>query len=243
MKKHDRNKKTILLLVLIAVISILCIGLFYVMDQNRSDDLKKVYASFKCNCCETNLLDSDELCAVGLKEEIKAYQKQGLNRQELFDETVKLLGVMNIYDVDLKEKLAKEYRADPPEDRAILELSEYYVNLGNVSESEDAFVMKEFMIKNTGEKDLLIYGIETSCSCLETKFIIGDKESPTMGRFSFPYGMTIRIEPGDKVRMRATYDARVNSFFRGHEIRWIYIYSNDLVHPSTQIKVEVIHSD
>jgi hypothetical protein len=237
------KKTTMLLVVLIVLIALLSAALIYALERAKQEELNRIFLSFSCNCCEKSLKESDAYCAVGIKEKIKAVQGEGIRKQELFTYTVKLLGIREILDPVLREEIAKQMRDVPPESRAILKLQEDSVNFGNVSESETAFVMKDFTITNEGKEDLYIYGVETSCSCLSSKFILDPKESPVMGRFSFPYGMTIKIKPKESARIRVTYDARVNSYFRGHEVRWIYIYSNDVVNPTSTIKIEAIHSD
>mgnify|MGYP006309545663 CR=1 FL=1 len=200
-------------------------------------------ATFTCNCCDRSLALSDEFCALGIKERLREMQRDGLHGEEFFHSAVSMLGLQNVMDPGLRQQLARSYRADPPASRAVLNLSENVVYFGNVSESEQGSVMKEFLLTNDGTQDLYIYQVGTSCSCLESKLVTDERESPSYGRFSFPYGMTVRIPAGADMRLRVTYDARVNSFFRGYETRYVYIMSNDLLMPTRQIDIHVNHVD
>ena len=240
-KRRLNHKQIILVIAIFAVI--LIAALYLAIQYERQKELEKIYSAFRCNCCDGTILASDEICAIGLREKIRQLQNSGLGGHELSSEAVKLLGVNNIIDSSLRERTYAELVKNPPSRRAVLNLSEDYVNFGNVSESKMSFVMKDFIVKNSGNEDLYIDQVATSCSCLTSKFVTNNKESPTYGRFSFLYGMTVRIAPGEEMRLRVTYDARVNSFFRGQETRFVYIRSNDPIMPVKQITVDINHVD
>lgn len=243
-KQIEKKKKLGLFVGLVFIIIILIAVFIYIDNNNKEEELEKIYASFKvCPSCTETLKSNDEFATEGKRNQLKEFQDKGYSGKELFYEGVNLLGIGNIADKNLKLQTIKKFENMSNESRAILELKENYINFGNISESEDSFVMKEFVLKNTGTKDLYIYEVGTSCSCLTTKLIDNEKESPSMGRFSYPYGMSVKIEPGESKRLRVTYDARVNSFFRGFETRFVYIHSNDVQNYVQQITVDVTHLD
>lgn len=244
-KKQTKKKRNFGLFVGLAVVLIvLIVALVYVNQQNNEKELDRIYSSIKiCPSCTDTLKSNDEFSTVGKRVAIQELQKEGFSGEDLFYETVKIFGIGNIADEKLKIDTYKQFQENLPESRAILELKEDYVDFGNVSESEIAFVMKEFELKNTGKESLFIYQVGTSCSCLTTKLVDDEKESPIMGRFSYPYGMVVEIKPGDTKRLRVTYDARVNSFFRGFETRFVYIHTNDVVDFVQQITIDVTHVD
>jgi len=235
-------KKNIIYIFFAVILIGLIVALFAIQKVAKDNELEKIYQTFGCNCCDGSLLASDSFCAGGIKSEIKGLQKD-YRGQELFNETTKLLGIFSILDQDLRKSTYDRFVISPPENRAIMEAKDTYVNFGNVSESKIAFVMKDFTIKNTGNEDLYLYQVRTSCSCLNAKFVMDDKESLIWSRFSEPYGMTFKLAPGESTRLRVTYDARVNSYFRGHEVRFVYVDSNDVINPTVQFDIEVIHSD
>jgi hypothetical protein len=237
-KKNCKLVSVLAILVFIALILLVTLTVY-----NEQKELEKIYATFSCNCCDSTLLASDAFCARGIKEVIKEYQDEGYHGADLYRKTVSLLGLSQVIDKDLRTKTFLEFNQSLPLLRPVINLNEDYINFGNVSESKEASVMKDFIISNTGEEDLYIYQVATSCSCLNAKFVTNEKESPIYGRFSFPYGMTVKIEPGKSQRLRVTYDAKINSFFRGHEVRFVYVHSNDVAQPTKQITVEVVHTD
>jgi len=229
--------------ILFAVILIGLIGaLFAIQITAKASELEKIFKTFGCNCCDGSLYSSDSFCAGGIREEIRGLQAE-YRGQELFNETTKLLGISHILDHNLRQSTLDNFRASPPTTGAVMEVKDTFVNFGNISESKIAFVMKDFTIKNIGDEDLYLYQVRTSCSCLNAKFVNDDKESPIWSRFSYPYGMTFKLAPQESTRLRVTYDARVNSYFRGHEVRFVYVDSNDVVNPTVQFDIEVIHSD
>jgi len=243
-KKQNKKRNLGLFAGLTIILIVLVVAIIYVNNQNNEKELNKVYSSFNvCPSCDESLYSNDEFATIGKQVALKEIQKKGFHGEELFDEAVKLYGIGNIKDDKLRVDTIKKFASNVPEDRPILELSENYVDFGNISESEIAFVMKEFELKNTGTKDLYIYQVGTSCSCLTTKIVDDKKESPMMGRFSYPYGMVVTIKPGESKRLRVTYDARVNSFYRGFETRFVYIQSNDIVNYVQQITIDVTHVD
>ncbi len=237
-------KKNYKLIIVIPIVILLLLALFLFLNhKDKQDELTKIYSTFTCNCCEGSLMANKEFCARGIKEEIKEMQTLGIRGAELFDETTQLLGIENIIDVPLRTKTHNNFVLNPPSSRAIIELNEDHITFGNVSESKTAFVMKDFKVKNAGQEDLFIYQVTTSCSCLTAKFVNEQQESPHYGRFSFPYGLTIKIEPGEDILLRVTYDSRVNSYFRGFETRFVYIHSNDVLMYTKQISIDVNHID
>lgn len=231
------------LFVLITLAVVLGGALFAYQSSTDETELDRVYATFSCTCCDGSLLTSTDVCAEGYKTRIADLQRSGAHGHQLFVETAEMMGLSQIIDPTLREETALEFAKLPPADHANLTLDDTYVDFGNVSQSNVSFVMRDFTITNTGTSDLVITGIGTSCSCLSVKVIENGIESPSFSRFSDPHGMLITIPPGGEARLRVTYDARVNSFFRGSERRYVYVTSNDPVHPTKQITIDVIHSD
>lgn len=243
MKKSEKKKYLYLLGSLIVLAVILGTMLIVVNANSKEEELNKIYSTFTCNCCEKSLYGEDDFCAIGIREEIEDMQESGLSGEALFEEVVSLLGIHNIIDYDFRIETFQEMQTDLPEDRAKIQMDETSVDFGNVSESEVSYVIKEFSLRNVGREDLYIYQVKTSCSCLTAKFVSDTWESPAYGRFSNPHGMTVKVEPQEKIRVRVVYDARINSFFRGHEVRYVYLQTNDLEHPTVQLDIEVTHVD
>lgn len=238
---HIRRGTVLFVLITLAVV--LGGALFAYQSSSEQKELERVFATFGCTCCDDSLLTSTDVCAEGYKQRIAELQRSGAHGHQLFIETAEMMGLSQIIDPQLRAETAVEFAALPPADRANLTLDDTYVDFGTVSQSNVSFVMRDFTITNTGTSDLVITRIGTSCSCLTVKVIQDEMESPSFSRFSDPHGMLITILPGGEARLRVTYDARVNSFFRGQERRYVYVTSNDPVHPTTQITIDVIHSD
>ncbi|MBI2598611.1 DUF1573 domain-containing protein [Candidatus Curtissbacteria bacterium] len=120
------------------------------------------------------------------------------------------------------DKTPKTYSAESP-DRPKAELSASFADLGQMKVSEIKTL--DFFLKNTGNQNLEINNISTSCDCTFAQITIGDKISPRFSMHQNPNWMG-QIEPGREAKVTASYEpARMP--VKGKVERSVYIRTND----------------
>lgn len=125
--------------------------------------------------------------------------------------------------------LAAEYRPFRVEDvtepikggprLAVKDLSLVWTyNFGDVKRTDS--VKRDFVVKNVGDKDLIISRVYTGCGCTTTK--IGD--IPIDGAGNLPSPLTLK--PGQEIPFTVEFDARL-AHEQGSQAKFIQIFSND----------------
>ncbi len=224
----------------VAVISISVTGFFGNAPSGNiiGPDLSDIYAKFTCTACNgKSIAESDSITALGMREYIQQLSARGFSGNALFIEALKKFGLYSLSDSELRKSMKEMFNHSPPEDRPVISVSPMEVNLGNTTQAAGV-ILTMFIVKNMGKSDLIITDLKTSCSCLVASFVVDDRESPRLGRFSHSSGWSVTIKPGESARLWVYYDPRVNGWFTGHATRWVFITSNDPLNPVIQIKVE-----
>jgi len=105
-----------------------------------------------------------------------------------------------------------------PQKASVVGLSEY--DFGKITK-EGGVVSTEFKIKNSGEGELKLSGIVTSCSCTSAKI---DKEV---------------LKAGEEATLTAYFDPNVHEEPEGRFSRSIYIKTNDQENKEIEFKIYV----
>lgn len=114
-------------------------------------------------------------------------------------------------------------------------------NLGDVSTSKGT-VSTLFAIENTGNGDLVIRDMETSCMCTEAAVIVGDREGPRFGMRGHgqrPVGWSATLKPGEKAALKVYYDPTAHGEIRGPVTRLVRLYSNDPTRTYVDVRIEL----
>ena len=127
-------------------------------------------------------------------------------------------------------------------ENAKIELSSTSSNLGNVS-VRGGTVSTSFTVSNTGEDDLVIEKMESSCMCTSAKIYFNGRESPLFGMHSKPSFWTETIPPGESAELKIFYDPTAHPDLRGAVTRVVTIYSNDSLSPQKDVKIQVNQVD
>ena len=118
-------------------------------------------------------------------------------------------------------------------------------DLGEVS-VRGGVVTTLFTVKNTGDGELVIRDMETSCMCTEAALIVDGREGPKFGMRGHgarPVGWSARIAPGEEATLKVYYDPTVHSELRGPVTRVVRVYTNDPKRPYVDVAVELIQVD
>ncbi|MEE9115267.1 MAG: DUF1573 domain-containing protein [Thermoplasmata archaeon] len=91
-----------------------------------------------------------------------------------------------------------------------------------------------FQIWNTGEVDLKLTGVSTSCDCTSAVIKYQGITSPVFGMHSNPENWNLIIMPGAVASLEVSYDSTLHPD-TGHIERAVYIKSNDPFNPEVQV--------
>lgn len=91
-----------------------------------------------------------------------------------------------------------------------------------------------FQIWNTGNVDLKLMGISTSCGCTSAVIKYQGMTSPVFGMHNNPKDWNMNVLPGDTATLEVSYDSALHPD-SGHIERAIYIKSNDPFNPEIQV--------
>ncbi len=123
----------------------------------------------------------------------------------------------------------------PGTPRMEIPVSEY--DAGTVSMA-DGLVKHTYEIKNTGEGDLKIDNIWTSCDCTTAKLTVGDKESPEFGMHTGPAFWSQKIAPGQTGQLEVIFDPAFHGpQGTGPAVRAIYLSTNDPENKKAEVRL------
>jgi len=133
------------------------------------------------------------------------------------------------------------WRSMPLKNAPVIEIEPSSYSFGVVSQSQGV-VSTTIPLVNTGSRDLVITGMDSSCGCTSASLVYEGVEGP---RFSMSvHGSNPRdweqvIPPGKTAQLKIYYDPNVHRELRGIVTRSIFVFSNDQRHPNKEVKVTV----
>ena len=137
----------------------------------------------------------------------------------------------------------REYKlAHAPAERPRIVLEPQKVDLGDVSVKEGK-VETSISIKNTGQKDLIVKGLSTSCGCTTVSVVNNGQEGPIFGTGTPSEDWSTTIPPGEMAELKIYYDPTFHEGARGPMMREIYVSSNDPVDPVVKASIELNQVD
>lgn len=206
---------------------------------------QEIYPMFYCPCCGKTL-DKDNICCGMAKQRIDYIDlltQQSLSKDDIVLSYVKKYGSDSFIDKEKQKDFHNKLVEQAPTDRPIISFDPSFIDLGDVSQKKGVATTL-FELINTGEKDLIINRLETSCGCTSASIIYKNKEGPKFsmaghGTNEKIQNWNIIIPSGESAQIKVYYDPDVHPDFRGTAIREIYIYSNDPIDFKKKIKVEL----
>ena len=131
------------------------------------------------------------------------------------------------------------WRAVPPKDAPLIEVSPPSYNFGTVSQAAGE-ASGTLTLANKGNEALILKGMDTSCGCTSAAVVSDGVEGP---RFSMamhgtnPKNWKQVILPGESVQLKIYYDPNVHKSLRGAVTRSVYIFSNDPRNSKKEIRI------
>lgn len=102
----------------------------------------------------------------------------------------------------------------------------------------DGNVVKTFEIKNTGQGDLKISKMRTSCMCTSANLTVGDKKSPKFGMHKNSSFWSQTIPPGQTGFLEMTFDPAFHGpDGTGSVMRAVYFSTNDPEHKEMEVRL------
>jgi len=135
-------------------------------------------------------------------------------------------------------------RPEPEQDlkpKQVLEVQPASYDFGEVS-VQGGEVRTSFIVRNNGDKDLVLKDLDTSCGCTEAAIVVDGQEGP---RFNMrmhregPSEWSVLLAPGAQVELRVYYNPRVHLTLRGDVTREVYLFGTDLQTPLAKVRIFV----
>ncbi|MFQ6058603.1 MAG: cation transporter [Anaerolineae bacterium] len=203
---------------------------------------EEMFSEFICPCCGKPIGE----CSCGMAEERKKFVTEqvsaGKNELEIYLAYADRYGLDTFASQHVRGEIREYILANAPEERPQIVLEPQEIDLGNVSQKRGK-VETTMMIKNTGQKDLIVEGLSTSCACTTASVVNNGQEGPIFGADTPPGGWSTTIRPGEAAELRIYYDPNFHKDARGSMVREVYISSNDPVDPVIKARIKLNQVD
>lgn len=140
---------------------------------------------------------------------------------------VLIIGASFVLAGDQKPQSSIKSYQTQDKDRPKVEAKTSFFDFGEIKLSDTK--IKDFPIKNTGNKPLDIFNVSSSCSCTSGQIIYKDFQSKEFGMHS-EGGFVTQIKPGETATVRVVYRPAIMPVY-GLIEREVYVETND---PSNQ---------
>ena len=203
---------------------------------------EEMFSEFICPCCGRLIGD----CTCGMASERRGFVT-GLvaarqNKLEVYLAYADQYGLDTFASDEVRKEIRERKLASAPEERPQIVLEPQNVDLGDVS-PRDGKVETSITIKNTGQKDLIVESLSTSCGCTTVSVVNNGQEGPIFGTGTPPKDWSTTIRPGKTAELRIYYDPNVHQNARGPMMREVYVSSNDPVDPVVKASIQLNQVD
>lgn len=208
----------------------------------RSVSASEVYPMFTCACCNQPL-NKEEPCCGGMTQIIDFIDEQVLlesSKDKVVLVTAKEFGLDRLTTEENRVALKQKLIDLAPEDAPKIEMEEIIRDLGEVSQAEGV-ASTDFELVNTGESDLIINKLSSSCGCTSGAIVYEGEAGPTFTMSGHgkenPTDWQVAIKPDDSAILRVFYDPSTHGDFVGAVTRTISIFSNDPVEFESKVTI------
>jgi len=203
---------------------------------------QEMFPEFICPCCGQTIGECDCGMARERKGFVTGLVSAGRNKLEIYLAYADEYGLDTFASDEVRDAVREYKLAHAPAERPQIVLEPQKVDLGDVSVKEGK-VETSISIKNTGQKDLIVKGLSTSCGCTTASVVNNGQEGPIFGTDTPSKGWFTTIPPGETAELRIYYDPTFHEGARGPMIREIYVSSNDPVDPVVKVSIELNQVD
>jgi hypothetical protein len=164
----------------------------------------------------------------------------GVSHDEIHRAMFHIYGAGAFFDDDLASQVKAELLAELPDDRPELVVEPAAMDLGTVS-IDGGLVTATFTVRNAGQMDLTIAGLQTSCGCTTAVLSTSQGASPVFG--AGPPGdvrWSAVLAPGEKATLEATFDPMAHGPEGTGELqRTISVISDDPLNPRLEVAFDI----
>jgi hypothetical protein len=203
---------------------------------------EEMFSEFICPCCGKPIGE----CSCGMAAERRGFvtglASAGKSKLEIYLAYADQYGLDTFASEEVKEEVREHKLAHAPAERPQIVIEPQGVDLGDVSTKEGK-VETSITLKNTGQEDLIVDSLSTSCGCTTVSVVNNGQEGPVFGTGTPPEGWSTTIQPGETAELRIYYDPSFHQDARGPMMREIYVSSNDPVDPVVKAAIELEQVD
>ena len=166
-----------------------------------------IYQEFVCPCCGKEIGS----CTCGMAVERRGIIDQqvalGASQSKLHQTMFLTYGAGAFFDTELAAQVQAEVLAELPDERPVLVVEPTEMDLGKVPIS-DGSVSGTFIVRNAGQTDLTITGLQTTCGCTTAVVETAQGTSPVFGANASenPTDWSAVLAPGEEALLIATFD-------------------------------------
>lgn len=201
-----------------------------------------MFSEFICSCCGQLVAE----CSCGMAVERRAFvsgmNAVGANRLDMYLAYADTYGLGTFISWEAQHVVKQHKLANAPPERPQIVLDVQEIDLGDVSVSGRQ-VETGVTITNTGQKDLVVESLSTSCGCTTAALVSGGQEGPTFGAGTPSEDWTATIEPGSSAELRIYFDPSFHPDARGPMMRQVYVSTNDPVDPHIKVTIKLTQVD
>ncbi len=203
---------------------------------------QEMFPEFICPCCGQPIGECDCGMAKERKGFVTGLVSAGKNRLEIYLAYADEYGLDTFASDEVRDAVREYKLAHAPAERPQIVLEPQKVDLGDVS-VKGGKVETSISIKNSGQKDLVVKGLSTSCGCTTVSVVNNGQEGPVFGAGTSAEGWSTTIPPGGTAELKVYYDPTFHEGARGRMMREIYVSSNDPVDPVVKASIELNQVD
>jgi len=203
---------------------------------------EEMFSEFICPCCGQPIGE----CSCGMAAERRGFvsglASAGKSKFQIYLAYADQYGLDTFASEKVQEQVREYKLAHAPAERPQIVLEPQQIDLGDVSTKEGKLETR-IAIKNTGQKELIVDSLSTSCGCTTVSVVNNGQEGPVFGTGTPPEGWSTTIRPGETAELRVYYDPTFHQDARGPMMREIYVSSNDPVDPVVKAAIELEQVD
>ena len=203
---------------------------------------EEMFSEFICPCCGQPIGDCSCDMAGERRGFVSGLVSAGLSKLEIYLAYADQYGLDTFASEEVQEEVREYKVAHAPAERPQIVLEPQKIDLGDVSTKEGK-VETSITIKNTGQKDLIVDSLSTSCGCTTVSVVNNGQEGPLFGAGTPSEGWSTTIQPGETAELRTYYDPNFHEDARGPMVREVYVSSNDPVDPVVKAAIELNQVD
>jgi len=206
-----------------------------------SVEVAQLYQMFVCPCCGQDIGS----CTCGMAEEprglIDQHLAYGASTNQAHRAMFQAYGAGAFFDEGLAAQVRTELEETLPAERPVLVVEPLVADLGTIPIAGGP-VRTTFVVRNGGQRDLTITGLQTSCACttavLETAHGTSPVFSANLSENAESWSAT--LAPGEDASLAVTFDPMAHGPEATGEIRRVVsISSNDLLDSRLDVAFEV----